>query len=79
MPFFGMEYAEDLTPPQEHVSLFKPQSLFVLVRNLDAEINDNGLHTVFSSFGKVLSCKVPLDGEGKSEEYGLVHFESEDF
>jgi len=51
----------------------------VFVKNLGADIDHKQLQNKFSSlFGKVLSCKVALNSEGKSKGYGYVHFETEE-
>ena len=40
-------------------------------------IGHKALHEAFASFGRILSCKVATDKEGKSKGYGYVHFEEE--
>ncbi|KAJ4769794.1 Polyadenylate-binding protein [Rhynchospora pubera] len=44
------------------------------VKNLEESIGDAELKEMFSVFGEVLSCKVMLDGEGRSKGFGFVAF-----
>lgn len=48
----------------------------IFVKNLDPSIDNKGLHGVFEQFGKVLSCKISLDEQGRSMGYGFVQFDS---
>ncbi|KPA79390.1 putative mitochondrial poly(A)-binding protein [Leptomonas pyrrhocoris] len=48
----------------------------VFVKKLEPSINAKALQTAFSKCGRVLSCKVALDAEGKSKGYGFVQFEN---
>ncbi|KAF9604558.1 hypothetical protein IFM89_007679 [Coptis chinensis] len=50
----------------------------VFIKNLDPEIDNKNLHVSFSTFGKVLSCKVATDLNGHSKGYGYVQFEQEE-
>ncbi|WOG89340.1 hypothetical protein DCAR_0208578 [Daucus carota subsp. sativus] len=47
------------------------------VKNLDSSITNAGLHTIFSKYGTILSCKV-AEEYGKSKGFGFVQFDSED-
>lgn len=47
------------------------------VKNLDSSITNAGLHTIFSKYGTILSCKV-AEEYGKSKGFGFVQFNSED-
>ncbi|KAL5701747.1 Polyadenylate-binding protein 4 [Ranunculus cassubicifolius] len=49
----------------------------IFVKNLDATIDSEYLHKVFSAFGTTLSCKVATDRRGRSKGYGFVRFEKE--
>lgn len=49
----------------------------VFIKNLDLSIDSKALQDTFSSFGKILSCKV-VSENGVSKGYGFVQFESAD-
>lgn len=49
----------------------------VYVKNLDSSITNARLHTLFSQYGTILSCKV-AEEYGKSKGFGFVQFDSED-
>ena len=50
----------------------------LFIKGLDENIGVSNLHKLFSNFGEVISCKIPLgkdhSGEIKSKGYGYVQF-----
>ncbi|XP_059631499.1 polyadenylate-binding protein 3-like [Cornus florida] len=63
---------------QRDPSIRKSGHANVFVKNLDTSIDNKALHDTFASFGNVLSCKVAVDGNGKSKGYGFVQFDQEE-
>lgn len=59
-------------------SIRKSGQANVFIKNLDASIDNKGLHDTFATFGTVLSCKVAFDGNGQSKGYGFVQFEQDE-
>ncbi|SPC64204.1 related to polyadenylate-binding protein 3 [Ustilago sp. UG-2017b] len=49
-----------------------PCNLFI--KNLDSEIESNGLFDTFKAFGHIVSARVMRDNDGKSREFGFVSF-----
>ncbi|CAK7332087.1 unnamed protein product [Dovyalis caffra] len=46
--------------------------------NLDNSVDNSKLHDIFTKYGNILSCKVAMSAEGKSNCFGFVQFESEE-
>lgn len=49
----------------------------LFVKNLPPSINSLQLHSLFSRFGTILSCKV-AEENGKSKGFGFVQFDTEE-
>lgn len=47
----------------------------VFIKNLDENVDREKLEKMFSEFGKITSCAVMTDSEGKSKGFGFVAFE----
>ncbi|XP_077024146.1 polyadenylate-binding protein 1-like isoform X2 [Tamandua tetradactyla] len=47
----------------------------IYVKNLHADVDEQGLQDLFSQFGKMLSVKVMRDDSGHSRGFGFVNFE----
>uniref|UniRef100_A0A8D2AK53 Polyadenylate-binding protein n=1 Tax=Sciurus vulgaris TaxID=55149 RepID=A0A8D2AK53_SCIVU len=47
----------------------------IYVKNLHADVGEQGLRDLFSPFGKMLSVKVMRDNSGHSRGFGFVNFE----
>jgi len=50
----------------------------VFVKNLDPNVDNKALYDTFSMFGKILTCKVAPDENGKSKGYGFLQYELEE-
>ena len=48
----------------------------VFVKNFGDDLDKEKLENLFSKFGKILSCAVMTDSEGKSKGFGFVSFEN---
>lgn len=48
----------------------------IIVRNLPKELLQQDLMTLFSPFGRILSCKLETDSKGESKGFGYVQFEN---
>lgn len=50
----------------------------VFVRSLPKDFNNQRLHELFSTCGKIVSCKVPVDANGAATGFGFVNYEKEE-
>ncbi|CAG2160862.1 unnamed protein product [Oppiella nova] len=50
----------------------------VFIKNVDKSIDTSVMFDTFSTFGKILSCKVVQDSHGLSKGYGFVHFATQE-
>jgi len=56
----------------------EPSVTNLFVANLPESAKDDELRSMFSTFGKILTCKVMVDfNTGKSRGFGFVKFETE--
>jgi polyadenylate-binding protein len=46
----------------------------IFIKNLDESIDVAQLHEALSNYGEILSCKIALDRNGKSNGYGYIQF-----
>ncbi|KAK6009069.1 polyadenylate binding protein [Ostertagia ostertagi] len=54
------------------------QGVNLYVKNLDDTVDDEALRKHFESYGKITSCKVMTDENGRSKGFGFVCFEKPD-
>lgn len=47
----------------------------IIVLNLDQSISQDQLSKMFSTYGRVISCKIPLDSRGNRKSYGYVQYQ----
>jgi len=62
---------------QRDPSLRKSNVGNIIIKNLDKAVDSKKLHSYFSTYGTILSCKVVYDDDNKSKGYGFVHYETE--
>ena len=48
-----------------------------VLQNLAAEIDQKALYDTFAQFGKIVSCKLVTDADGKSKGHGYVQYEDD--
>ena len=63
---------------QYDLSLRRSRPGNVFIKNLDKSIDTKNLKDIFSVFGNILSCKVPMDPNGDSKCHGFIQFENEE-
>ncbi|KAL3082809.1 hypothetical protein niasHS_010611 [Heterodera schachtii] len=63
---------------QRDPSIRRSGSGNIFIKNLDKDIDTKNFFSTFSAFGRILSCKVATDSDGKSKGYGFIHYASED-
>jgi polyadenylate-binding protein len=50
----------------------------LFITNINKEVSTKKVDALFSEFGKILSCSIRTDHEGKSLGYGYIQFENEE-
>ena len=50
----------------------------LFVKNLAVDIDVGKLKDVFGVFGRIISCKIAKNDDGKSKGFGYVQFDSEE-
>jgi len=55
----------------------KMQGLNLYIKNLHSDIDNDRLRALFEPFGKVVSCRVMVDGQGSSRGFGFVCFDND--
>jgi len=58
--------------------LMKYQGVNLYIKNLDDDIEDDKLRTIFDPFGSISSCKIMRDSKGNSKGFGFVCYSSQD-
>jgi len=58
--------------------LMKYQGVNLYIKNLDDDIEDDKLRTIFDPFGTISSCKIMRDSKGNSKGFGFVCYNSQD-
>merc|ERR1719215_2601807 len=64
--------------PRPDTGAGKAQGVNLYVKNLDENIDEEGLKELFASFGEITSAMAPLDDKGKCKGFGFVCFKSPD-
>jgi len=60
--------------PYSQPEVFDPEANLI-IKNLEANVNESDLTRKFAGFGNILSCKVVRDGEGRSKCFAYLQFE----
>jgi polyadenylate-binding protein len=50
----------------------------IYVKNLDVAVTEQELLEMFSKFGTITSCRLAVDEQGGSKEFGFINYESHD-
>ncbi len=58
--------------------LMKYQGVNLYIKNLDDDIDDDKLRSIFDPFGTITSCKIMHDSKGNSKGFGFVCYMSPD-
>nr|GMD60643.1 polyadenylate-binding protein 3 [Ipomoea batatas] len=75
-----MEFLEASHATTSELLAEKEQTGFanVYIKNLESSIDNKALYETFAAFGIVLSCKVAVDGNGKSKGHEFVQFDAKE-
>jgi polyadenylate-binding protein len=48
----------------------------IYIKNLDAAVSEEELREMFAKFGTITSCRLAVDEQGQSKEFGFINYEN---